>query len=290
MEKTAVLNLSAWDVAWPLIAGGTIGLGARLGRWGHDIASRGPDASAKPLKPVEPARVRVPVPVTKEEAEELKRQGVTVGRRPKTAASNFLDTGIQGVLAAGAGAGGWVLLDNFLDKKRKTKAERSLQRSRQRVERLIQGTPEDGDDGLHRAMKLAAEIYEAATDAVAEVEAETEGISKTAFFDYLGGKAAEGALSTFLTGLKPLGFPVGVGATLVAARAFQENRDANKFRQRVKGMSDFVDAGREQRPMAVLEPYLEEEDEGKPKAPRPDGPRRRGRPPKVAAEISPKEG
>lgn len=250
MKKTSAMHITPWDVAWPIAVGGGLGVGSRLARWGTDIARRTGERGRKRMRPVERAKVRIPVPVSREEAEELEREGIEIGRIGKTAASTVFDTGLQGLLLGGSAVAGWKTLDGYLDRKRKQQAQRALQRGRDRVERLTRGLPEEEDLGLYRALKVAADIY-----------IETRPMAKQAS---IGGGILTGAAHM----LSPLGIPLGIGATIAGAKAYHDSRALNKYRRNISAMRDYYRDLPERAPMAVLEPVLEEDD---------DKPRRRRR-------------
>lgn len=246
------LNLTYSDVAFPAIAGLGLGVGARLARWGYDIANKSGTRAPVKLPPVESSAVEVPVDVSEEEAEELKKQGIKV----KTAADNILDTAVQGSIGTLSAVGGWSALDSFLDKKRKAKAMSSLERSRKRVQALINGEPDPADAGLSRAMKVAEDVY-VENLGISEVGSHIAELPKTAgFIADLGMRGAAGVGEV----LAPIGIPLGIAGTIVAMNAYNKNKDENKYRAKAKAMRDYLNNVGASTPMAVMVPTLKKRD------------------------------
>lgn len=248
------LNLTYSDIAFPAITGLGLGVGARLARWGYDIANKSGTRAPVKLSPVESAAVEVPVDVSEEEAEELKKKGIRV----KQAADNILDTAVQGSLGTLSAVGGWSLADKILDSKRKAKAQKSLERSRRRVEALIRGDQDPEDAGLARAMKVAAEVYiqhigdsEPGVGTVREVRAKTASVLEEVAPGILGR-----GVSTVGEILKPLGIPLGIAGTLVAMKAYNASRDENKYRAKAKAMRDYLNNVGAETPTAVMVPVV----------------------------------
>ena len=104
--------------------------------------------------------------------------------------------------------------------------------------------PDDGDDGIGHALKIAADLYDEAC--------EFHGpMVKTAD---LGSWFGQGVVNTVAGALAPIGIPLGIGATVAATRAFNKSRDKNKYRRRSKAIRDYVDELNTRQPMAVLVP------------------------------------
>jgi hypothetical protein len=246
------LNLTYGDVAFPAIAGLGLGVGARLARWGYDIANKSGTRAPIKLPPVESSAVEVPVDVTEEEAEELKKQGIKV----KTAADNILDTAVQGSIGTLSAVGGWSALDSFLDKKRKDKAHKSLERSRRRVQALINGEADPADAGLSRAMKVAEDVYidNVGTSELGSNTAEFQKVS--GIVADLGLRGAEG-IGEFLA---PVGIPLGIAGTIVAMNAYNKSKDENKYRAKAKAMRDYLNNIGASTPTAVMVPILKKRD------------------------------
>ncbi|HNX48583.1 MAG TPA: hypothetical protein PLS53_00245 [Thermoanaerobaculaceae bacterium] len=268
MQKVALTDINAWDVAWPTAAGLGIGLGARLLRHGVDLKSKKGVRAPKTTSPLESAQIEVPVDVSDEEAAALQAQGIKVGAdrsvlpaavatdstvmpskrgvtmspaaKPvvpgatKVGAEGLTSTVLQGALGAGAAYGGWSVLDNILDKQRLEKAKGSLQRSRDRVKRLIAGEPDPSEAGIATALKTAEELF----------------LKQSSIGTSIGSSIIGGATDI----MAPIGIPLGIGAALLGAKAYNESKSANKYRQRVKQISDSLEHEDPMAPVAVLHP------------------------------------
>jgi hypothetical protein len=272
LQKVALTDISAWDVAAPLAVGGGLGVGARLLRHAFDLKTKRGLRAPKLPTSLESAQIEVPVDVSPEEAAELKAQGIKVGaaldRGPvaapaikvkapvlpkavptnsttmpgstnvvmKTAVSGLAGNVMQGVLGAGAAAGGWALLDSHLDSERVAKAKASLMRSRERVKRLIAGEPDPSELGAAQALKTAEELF----------------FKQAIDFTDVGASVVGGATDL----MAPLGIPLGIGAALLGAKAYNETKASNKYRQRVKQITESLEGEEALPPVAVLHPRL----------------------------------
>jgi hypothetical protein len=245
------INLTYGDVAFPAIAGLGLGVGARLARWGYDIANKTGTRAPVKLSPVESAAVEVPVDVSEEEAEELRKRGVKV----KQAADNVLDTALQGSVGVLSAVGGWSIADKILDAKRKAKAQRSLERSRRRVQSLINGDPDHRDVGISRAIKVAEDVY-IDNVGVSEFGANTAGLQKVAAMDDIVPSIVSRGASTVGEVLKPLGIPLGIAGTILAIKAYNTSRDENKYRAKAKAMRDYLNNIGAETPTAVMVPVV----------------------------------
>lgn len=298
LQKVALTDISAWDVAWPVAAGAGIGLGARLLRQGHDLKTKRGIRPPKEAPPIESAQIEVPVEITPEEAKELRRQGLKVGSfldrcnggpaegvpdgvkiatagapiapiqagKPATVgtgrslapgakvvadtttmpsaagvttkigAEGLTATVAQGLLGAGAAYGGWTLLDKHLDDQRVEKAKASLNRSRERVKRLIAGDPDPSEAGMAQALKIAEEVF----------------LKQAGFVSDAGGAAVGGVADL----MAPIGIPLGIGAALIGAKAYNDTKSTNKYRQRVKQITESMEHEDPVPPIAVLHPVV----------------------------------
>ena len=272
LPKVALTDISAWDVAWPAATGLGLGLGARLLRHGYDLKTKRGLRAPKEAPAVESAQIEVPVEVSEEEANELKRQGLKVGSaldastpRPgkgparqvlpkaqptnstsmpsstapvvKLAVAGLVANVAQGLLGAGAAYGGWKMLDDKLDEDRVAKAKASLNRSRERVKRLIAGEPDPSEVGAAAAMKTAEELFmKEAIDLLSSV----------------GSGLVGGAMDL----MAPIGIPLGIGAALIGAKSYNDAKRANKYRQRIKQITESLEGETPSPPMAVLHPIL----------------------------------
>jgi hypothetical protein len=81
---------------------------------------------------------------------------------------------------------------------------------------------------------------------------------KTAAFsidDVIPSIVGRGA-STIGEVLKPLGIPLGIAGTLVAMKAYNANKDENKYRAKAKAMRDYLNNVGAETPTAVMVPVL----------------------------------
>lgn len=133
-----------------------VGAGGRLARNLWDL-SQGGDKRLRAPK-IQRSTAAIPVEVTPEEAEELRRQGVEVKRvlrkRAEYDASPVQALG-YGALGAGGLIGGWSLADHFLDSMRKRQAEKRRDRVRRRIEDLLSDSPSAEDQQVYGQMKRA---------------------------------------------------------------------------------------------------------------------------------------
>lgn len=234
-----MLSLHSSDIVKALAIGGATGLGARGIKQMFD-ASRGSDLGAGVNLPkLQPASAKIPVPVTPEEAAELEAQGIVV-KRMRKAASDFVNNFMLGGIGTAAAYGGWKVLDNSLDAKRRSAAQAKLDSARKRVEMLLSDQPLGADLGLHAQMKAAEDLF----------------FSKKAFLgDLIGGVG-----TSFLDMLAPLAVPVGVGAAAMGIGAYNQSQSQNKSQAAMKAIKEQYQRQPEQSPEAELEPVLVEED------------------------------
>ncbi len=230
-----IINLDPSHPA-PMLAaaaiGGGLGVGGRTLKnlWDmwqdRDVESAVEHKLPKPLA----NRAEVPVEVTPEEAEELKRQGVHV----KSAVDlGFFDKFMLGAAGTGAAALGWHAADNYFDESRLDSAKRRLQMARDRVQKLLGGAHDSGDQ-LGAAMKTAE-----------------DAMVKEAWV----GDLLNSGLNT-ITGHGALGYPAGIGAALVAAAAFNEARKRNKALNNSNAIAQFARSQPTAEPMAELVPVV----------------------------------
>jgi hypothetical protein len=264
MQKVAFTDITAGDVAWPGAAGLGLGLGARLIRQGVDLKTKKGIRAPKETSPLESAQIEVPIDVSDEEADELASRGIKVGAdravlpaavatdsttmptkrgvtmspaaKPpaapvKVGAEGLTATVLQGALGAGAAYGGWSLLDNHLDKERLTRAKGSLQRSRDRIKRLIAG---ENETGISTVLKTAEDLFLKQAN--------------------LGSTIGAGLIGGATDLMTPIGIPLGIGAALLSAKAYNESKSANKYRQRIKQISESLEHEEPMAPVAVLRP------------------------------------
>lgn len=149
------------------LGGAALGGGARLLKNLFDLSRRGPTKSpadiARPLAAVS----EVPVEVSKEEAEELRKRGIKV-RRALTKESSHKKEGISRLLGSagllGLGTlstvGGWHLADTLIDAARKRAAKKDVDRVKDRIRKILEESPSARDDQkLLGYMKAAEDKY-----------------------------------------------------------------------------------------------------------------------------------
>ena len=151
----------------PHVALGSLALGAggRLIRNLADIYHGDPVEGRERIKPLASPTASVPVEVTEDEAEELRRQGIKVRRvlakraqdtsRPRTNPSIFGGIG-YGALGAAGLAGGWALTDYVIDSARKARAKARRDKVRARIEALLDDRPGAADVDIAEQMKVGA--------------------------------------------------------------------------------------------------------------------------------------
>jgi hypothetical protein len=221
--------------AWGL-GGAAVGAGARLAKYIADVGRDRDISSAVDVKKQVAPVAEIPTEVTEEEAAELKRQGIPV----KEASS-------LGDVAAGAGLGalgtlgiygGWKALDSTFDKQRKSEAKKRLSRARQRVERLLNSTPEQQDIKIAAAMHAAEEVF-------FEKKAEVANAIVS---------GAANAIAYPFTYVAP---GLGAIATLAAVAGYNRAKENNKNTQKAKALrNQFVDNRKIDTPVATLVPVL----------------------------------
>jgi len=169
MQKAAAHEWATDPGYIPVFAlgGAALGGGARLLKNLFDLGRRGPTKSpveiARPLA----ALSEVPVEVSKEEAEELRKRGVKVrrmlskeGAHKKEGISRLL--GSAGLLGLGtlSTVGGWHLADTLIDAARKRAAKKDVEDVKKRIRRILEESPSNRDDEkLFGYMKAAEDKY-----------------------------------------------------------------------------------------------------------------------------------
>ena len=234
MKKTA-------DMLTTPLAGAGIGLGLGLGARGlkHLLQlSRGRQAKAPIDLAAKTAPVtEVPVEVSEEEANDLKARGVKV--KEAGGMSDFAGDVLGGGALAAGTYGGWKALSAYLGARKRRAAEQKLQQSRQRVETLIDGSALPGDEPIQHAMKVAEEQY----------FEKTAGLGDAAgrFF----GNTAGSVLSS--TGV---GWPLGIAAFLMGARAFRRSSEANKYQSTLGALQRVSEQAPTEPPMVSMVPVV----------------------------------
>lgn len=231
------------------------GAGLRLARELMTLGGRSPERSPAKLKVRPPSVARIPVEVSEEEAEELRRRGVRVREvlhktsanheRPKRiAAPRVVTTGpvsptgaaALGVVGTGSALAGWSLTDRVIGHLRRQAAKGDVKRIRRRIERVLKDDPEEEDEELYGVMKAAEDTY------FAQKPEEQTSMEKTAF------------------GLRDLYWllpaTLGAGATFQAVAGFQRAQQDSPARAKIKALKSGLQAQRMSPVEAGMKPFV----------------------------------
>lgn len=147
----------------------TIAAASLMGGLGVRLAQRAllssPQSIPEDIRKVRPQVESVPVRVTKEQAEELKRRGVDVRtvKRAEAASPSVTNAALYGLGAVGAGGAGWLVGDYLSRTHDKRRARDRVNRLRDRIEKLLSDQPNEGftseDQRLYSVLKHAADKY-----------------------------------------------------------------------------------------------------------------------------------
>jgi hypothetical protein len=262
----------------------TIAASALLAGVGARLAQRAVTPSPHTI-PEEIRRVRsrveeLPVQVTKEQAEELRRRGIDV-RTVKRAEvqPSAINAALYGLGAVGSAAAGWSLADYFTRSHDKSRARERVDRIRGRIERLLQDrTPEDltrEDAKLRSVIKLAAERHARAPGVLERAATSTakgmQQVSDAAGAVRDSAVSAADAVVDTLHGLKRgtqtvLAGGAGILGALLAYGVYRGGKDAQRRRkdERDRLRSGSFDVLRQRHalaPMVDPVPYVVEDDD-----------------------------
>ena len=149
-----------------------VGTGGRLVKNLFDLL-RGRDGATTLPRPRSQV-TELPVEVSEEEAEELRRKGVQVRRKLAATATppvtpdkvkvvngtpSWLGAFALGGGTTAAGMGGWYLADKVIDSLRRRAAQSDTDRVRQRIQRVLEDEPEEEDARLYGSMKAAEDAH-----------------------------------------------------------------------------------------------------------------------------------
>lgn len=202
-------------------------------------------------KSLRPAISQVPVEVSIDEAEELKRQGVDVTVAPKLAAVNPAEVGYGftgpffrkaglGIAATAGLAAGWKGIDMLAEHQRKSHAQKKRDEARARVEALLDGSPFPQDAKIAGLM-LAGE------------DAAVEAAIKKADF------SPEGIVDMGLNNglVSNLGYVVGPASMIGIVAAYRKARQQAKDEQATKAIGrSFEQNAAVQTPYLTMQPVL----------------------------------
>jgi hypothetical protein len=234
------LRFTGTGGAIPMVAAGTVGVGAagRLLKSLVDLYRRPPTSTAAGIKQLPASVADIPVEVTPEEADELRRKGVEVKRiMPKLSeavktdavgtdgGSNYFSqfkpsfTGgfIYGGLGALGLAGGWKLTDYIIDKLRKRSIKSDIEKTRARINAILNNEPAQSDLPLHAYMKAAEDLH-FSFDGNCPIN--EGGIDKTAASFGGGGFSSVLDIVSSLPAMS--GITLGVGTLLAAMRGYNK--------------------------------------------------------------------
>lgn len=251
----------SWTGDWRALPAATLGAlalggGARFIRGLWETAQEEPsEISGKIRRPRAPI-ADIPVTVSPEEAEELRRRGVRVRRilREQVKAAGDASTPTPsfwrslgyGAATAGAGLAGWELADWVIDNLRKSYAKRDVRRTRERLERLLDEAPEDAD------IKVAAAIAQAA-------DRLTKTGETTGWFQDVVSGPVDMSWGDLFSGLKAIGgLGIGAGTLLSFIASMRRAKDESKHRKRVSELGRFLRGRRTEAPLAAMQPVVYE--------------------------------
>lgn len=226
-----------WEAA-PAVAGlaGFAGVGARVAKSLLDLVRRDdPDSSPAVISRTEDPIAEVPVEVSQDEAQELRRKGIPV----KTAGESYLNR--MGALDAfGVGAlgtlsllGGWKLADKVLDAQRKSEAEAAREKVRRRIQAILSDKPEPEDVGLHAQMKAAEAVY-----------MEKKAFDITSWLGLKGGV------------VNPLAALLGATLTISGLQAYNTAYAGSEDTGKIKALKSYLKKMKVKPPLVTVTPFV----------------------------------
>jgi hypothetical protein len=229
-----------WEAA-PFIGGGALllGGGARITKGLFDLARRAdPESSTENIEPTEEPIVEVPVPVSSEEAAELRRKGVQVKRADVLQRFDMGPVGAFGLGALGTAGvmGGWSIADKIIDNYRKKRAESKRDAIKNRIQKLMNDEPAPEDLELHANMKAA----------------------ECMFFDKKAGLSLEHHV------VNPLAALLGGGMLLAGVRAYNQASVSGDESAKVKALKAYLKKKKTTAPLISTVPVEVAESAGSP--------------------------
>lgn len=205
----------------PIMAAGlaaTLAAGARGGSELWKYLAK-PQAA---LPKSDPAVHTIPVPVSEEEAKELRRRGIRVKRAFNMSTGSFIGDAANAGAATLAAYGAWQGLDHLFDKSRKNKAKRRLEETRSELRKLLN---EDEEALLAPAMNKVANMLTP--------------------IDRLVGAAS------------PVpGWLIGGGGVALGLSKFHEWRDKSKAVKKMKALKKRLEQRETEQPVVELQPVV----------------------------------
>jgi len=235
-----------------LMYGAAAGIGTRLLKNLFDVARRGSQTEVETLNLSEPAVTSVPMEVTEEEAEDLRRKGIKVKKiLEKTPSVKTAELGAGakiglGATGAAAALAGWKFTDWLVDKARKSVVESDLDKLRKRVKRVIDDSPDDEDIPIHAYMKAAEDHY-----------------MKTAVsVDF--GNAADKGIGALVP--DPLLYGLGAIGVLGLVAAYNQVSEESKYKAKVKALKNYMKYKQTDTTTVTVDPVVIQRTPGSPAA------------------------
>jgi hypothetical protein len=181
---------------------------------------------------------QIPVAISPEEAKALEQKGVKVRRVTKTAAPSFVGAAGLGALATGAAYGGWTIADKIINSIRKRQAKGDVEDVRNRLEGLLDATPDDRDIQLATQMKRGE-------------DATVAYIKSASVLDV----ADWGAGQVFGAGT---GAVAGAGLTLAAIAAYNKAKKNSIYGEKARALRGLLSKRPTETAFLAMEPVLVE--------------------------------
>jgi len=224
-----------------VLGGLALGAGGRLTKNIMDLMRRGPTESPISITPDTEPVTQIPVAISPEEAKSLEQRGIKVRRVHKEAATkeaspSFVGGMGLGALATGAAYGGWTVADKIINSIRKRQAQGDVESVRNRLEGLLDATPDDRDIQLVKQMKRAEDMM------VAQLkEASIGGVA-----DWVAGQT-----------LGPgLGVAAGAGLTLAALAAYNNAKRNSIHGEKARALKGLLSKRPTETSFLAMEPVL----------------------------------
>jgi len=199
-----------------ILIGGALGVG---GRGLSEVLRHAKNPKLTQLPEDPPAIQELPVSVSKEEAEELRRRGMKVKRAFQLSTGTGSMDAINAAAGVLAAAGGWRLANKYFSDKRQAPYKAQLAATKDKLDRMLE---EDPDDELGSAMNKVAAFL---------------------------------ALPDALLGQLPIaGWALGGGAALLGLKKFDDYSEKSKSADKLKKMKRFLELARTKQQQVELVP------------------------------------
>ncbi len=236
-DFNSFLEASPYVAGTAALAGG----GARALKGIYDMVTRqDPEAAPVSVAHTELPLAHVPVPVSNDEAEELRRKGIKVRRVLKTAFEmpsfnvNPAEALGLGALGTGAGIAGWKFTNWLMNRSRQGAVTEEKERVKNRIRNLLNDTPDENDETLHAHMKAAEDVY-----FMKKSQSKNAGV-----WNSVPGSDAVNTLAAL------------VGGSLVFSgmRAYNQARAGSESSAKIQGLKNLLRKKKTEPPMAIAEP------------------------------------